>query len=231
MTIILLSNLSDIIISGDIDALKSFPERYGEAGIMYLNRRRLIDSDCNMAAKHGKLAMLQYLHNNGFNWSTTTPKIAASYGHLDCLKYLHEHGCPWDHQTCRGAVCYKQIECLRYAHKNGCSIQNCGLMEIPTSLACLQYLHENGCPWSYMTCQIYALRHKLECLAYAHEHGAPWDEDTFIPIRGFCKYGEKAIREKYNDVLQYMRDHGCPGSTLTDTELTKELTDANGVDL
>ena len=79
------------------------------------------------------------------------------------------------------------------------------LTEYSTSLACLQYLHENGCPWSYTTCRIYAIENNLECLVYAHEHGAPWSDNIFTSI---YKMGDK--RKNYTDVLQYMRDHGCP---------------------
>ena len=44
-----------------------------------------------MAARHGHLECLEYVHRNGCPWDPSTTRAAASYGHLDCLEYIFEY--------------------------------------------------------------------------------------------------------------------------------------------
>lgn len=221
-----ISAFTNALSMDNVEALQPWYNLYGDDGMQYIMNQNKSSQACNIAAQYGNLSMLQYLHQNGFSWSTDTPAHAASNGHLDCLKYLYENGCPWNTHTCRKAVNYKQVDCLRYAHENGCPFSS-DLTSIFTSLACLQYLYENGCEWDSNTCRTYALGQNIERLTYVHERGAPWDKELFILVRGFQKYGNVNSRHNYDAILQYMRDQGCPGSTMSDVELT----DLNGQDV
>jgi hypothetical protein len=45
---------------------------------------------CTTAARHGRLGVLEYLHERGFPWNLRTHCEAAENGQLEILKYLHE---------------------------------------------------------------------------------------------------------------------------------------------
>ena len=54
------------------------------------------EDGCRMAATHGHLAVLTYLHDHGCPWGPSTMCGAAQHGYLDIVKYLNVSGCPWD---------------------------------------------------------------------------------------------------------------------------------------
>ena len=74
-----------------------------------------INKLCDIAAKYGKLASLEYFHENGYTWNKDTCAIAAENGNLECLEYLHKNGCPWDSKTCHYAAKNGYLSCLKYA--------------------------------------------------------------------------------------------------------------------
>ena len=55
---------------------------------------------------------------NNCDRSTYTCSIAACHGHLPALKYLHENRCRWDSETCWSAAVHKHWDCLQYAVDN-----------------------------------------------------------------------------------------------------------------
>ena len=73
-----------------------------------------------MAAKHGHLACLEYMHDRGCSWDESTTAQAASGGHLHCLAYAHENGCPWDAYTSGLARRFAHMDCMQYAYERGC---------------------------------------------------------------------------------------------------------------
>jgi hypothetical protein len=156
---------------------------------------------CYWAAKGGNWRCLQYAHEHGFVWEATTCSIAADGGHLDCLQYAHEHGCPWNAGTCSYAAYSGHLDCLQYAHEHGCAwcSETCFEAAEGGHLDCLQYAHEHGCPWDGRTGSSAASGGHLDCLQYAHEHGCPWDAGT-------CSYAAKG---GHLDCLQYAHERGC----------------------
>jgi hypothetical protein len=103
---------------------------------------------CHLSAKYGKLDLLKYAHEQGYDWDENTSSNAVEHGHLDCLKYLHEQGCPWDEGTCSDTALNGHLDCLQYAH-------------------------EHGCPWDKWTCAYAARKGHLECLQYAIKYKCP----------------------------------------------------------
>ena len=75
---------------------------------------------CKLAAKHGRLEDLMYLHDEGCKWDEGTCADAAKNGHLDCLEYAHKNRCLWDEDTCDYAARNGHLDCLEYAIENGC---------------------------------------------------------------------------------------------------------------
>ena len=55
------------------------------------------------AADHGFLAVVEYLHGLGCEWSTGVCNVAAQRGALGILRFAHENGCPWSAETCKAA--------------------------------------------------------------------------------------------------------------------------------
>ena len=77
----------------------------------------------NFAAIIGSVRMLKWARENDMHWPQTSHDcawLAAYHGHLPALQWLHENGCPMDEQACLWAADQKQWDCLRYLVDNKC---------------------------------------------------------------------------------------------------------------
>ena len=174
---------------------------------------------CNAAAEHGHLQCLKYLHTEGCEWYEETCAAAAKGGQLTCLIYAHNQGCPWDRHTCSAAITANRLNCLKYALENGCSCN-----EMTAALAAeygrleyLRMLHKHHCPWNERVCERAAAGNHLSCLQYAHEQGCGWTKATAYA----------AARHKDSPVcLQYAALHGCPAADSMLIELRRRNTNA-----
>jgi hypothetical protein len=92
--------------------------------VMYLSKtHKWNESDTELmliAAYHGSLDIIKYLHESGCPKNYKACSAAASKGKLDHLKYMHENGFPWNYKTCSKAALYGKLDCLKFAHANGC---------------------------------------------------------------------------------------------------------------
>lgn len=74
--------------------------------------------------------------------------IAATHGQLECLKYLHSVGHPMIGMFC--AVNNGHFNCADYFHSNGCELEpfyfNHAIKK--ESLELLEWLHEKKCPYN-----------------------------------------------------------------------------------
>lgn len=130
-----------------------------------------------IAASEGQLAVLKYLHEQGFAWNSWTCAAAAEKGHLDCLKFAHENGCDWNSRTLQSAAVHGHLAYLAYAYEHGCRdwanttrYFTC-LVAANGHLQCLKYAHEHGCEWHDDVVN-YALRHRQwACMIYAMRNG------------------------------------------------------------
>jgi len=115
--------------------------------------RRFERYACEMAAKAGRLDILEYMRELGYAWNEWTCWKAARNGHLDILRYAHEHGCSWDKETCWAAARNGHSECLRYAMENGCDRHEhaCWIAVVSGHLDCLKCAYEHGCSWNSET--------------------------------------------------------------------------------
>ena len=63
---------------------------------------------CEMAAKNGHLAVLQWARAKGCPWGWRTCAMAARNGYLEVLQWARAHGCPWNDygvlETCEEAA-------------------------------------------------------------------------------------------------------------------------------
>jgi len=216
------------------------------------NRRPLF-----VALQCGDLEMVKYFVDNGESVTAKCAEVAAEHGHLHCLRYLHSCDCPWTGSTYSAAFGSNSLACFRFAHENGCSkaefrwhknideinidcfvyaylhdfkpIQESYFLHqalfhnkllslqqgheagLPIHgalrgavergyLECLRYLREHGCAWDERVCSVAAGKGFLDILRYAHHHGCPWDERT-------CMF---AAYYGHLPCLRYAHEHGCP---------------------
>ena len=96
--------------NGSVDILKFLNEEV---------KAKWSKQTCDMAAKSGNLAALQYVHSIGCSWTAQTCAEAATSS-LECLKYAHDNGCPWEGNTTSSAAGYNRLDCLTYAFDRGC---------------------------------------------------------------------------------------------------------------
>jgi len=109
---------------------------------------------CPYAARCGNRKVLEWLHNTGCPWDTTTACMAARFGHFSVLQWAREHHCPWDWATPANAACGGH-------------------------LAVLQWAQEQDCPWDSTTCIYATTTGQLEVLQWVRENdaaGAVWSE-------------------------------------------------------
>lgn len=187
---------------------------------------------CRKIAATGNVNTLIWARNKGYPWNARTCQEAANYGNLEVLEYLHENGCEWDEMTCMAAAGAGNLDCFKYARQNGClegqssmRAARKGQLEVLKYIrenaernrddsACLSaaqggqlkvlmYLHEtDGLYKSSLTCHIAAREGHLTTLKYVHENGCPLDDAVW----------NAAVKVNNEEVLEYLREMGCPGS-------------------
>lgn len=124
-----------------------------DKNVILLNKLKETTLLSEMAARFGRLDLIQYLQNEGFPWGSSTCRYAAQRGSLECLKYLHEHGCGWNDACCSFAARKGNLECLKYLHENGCAIDVSWTCRMAARAArkgdpgCLKYLRDIGIQW------------------------------------------------------------------------------------
>jgi hypothetical protein len=138
------------------------------------------ESLCEVAAKNGRLKILQWARENGCPWNEVTCCYAAAHGHLEFLQWARENGCPWDEWTCSNAALNGHLKVLKWARENGCTwdYKTCYSAARKGHLEILQWARQNGCPWNESTCSGAAMFGHLKVLQWARSNGCPWDELT-----------------------------------------------------
>jgi hypothetical protein len=161
---------------------------------------------CNVAARFGRLEVLQYLKEQGCHWSKETCTLAAVGGHLLLLQWMRTTTdrwgrCPWDEQTCVSAVFHGHLHILQWARANGCNFsKRTGLAAVfAGNLHILQWAIANGCDWDMNTCTEAAKQGHLHILQWARANGCDWNEWT-------CLY---AAQKGHLHILQWAIANGC----------------------
>ena len=103
------------------ELLKSFREKWGVP--IYVPPRSPQEFLLHFAAVIGSVRMLKWARENDMHWPRSSIHcawIAAYHGHLPALQWLHENGYPMVEEACRYAAQYNQWHCLRYLVDNKC---------------------------------------------------------------------------------------------------------------
>jgi hypothetical protein len=133
---------------------------------------------CSHTARKGHYECLAYLHQNGFELTSSCLSEAARNGHLDCLKYAHENGIKLDtyRRVLGDAILSGNKECIDYLLINDAPINELTYdCVIKTgNLECLQRLYEKEggavlTTWQREKLEIAASENgHLNCLEYVH---------------------------------------------------------------
>ena len=163
---------------------------------------------CKLAAEHGQLECLQWVHTNGYRWASEVCEAAAENGHLPCLKYAHENGCMWDNDILISALKHNNRDCFFYAYTNDCpdnhEVRSIDLAIGRGWIECLEYLVNCNRPLPDQSCIIAAIHGHLDCLIYAHTNGVSMTDYV-------C---DVAAMNGNISCLQYAHMNGC---TITET--------------
>mmetsp|Transcript_2875 Transcript_2875/g.9755 ORF Transcript_2875/g.9755 Transcript_2875/m.9755 type:complete len:296 (-) Transcript_2875:235-1122(-) len=180
-------------VDGDIACLRNLRDRSlgqqrfawdcnpgrGQRGFSWSTARtggRVSERDmCRLAARSGKLEVLQWARENGCPWDADTCAEAALGGHLELLKWARKNGCSWSESTCALAAFGGHLALLKWARDHMCpwSKETCSLAAIGGHLSVLQWAREKGCPWDAKTCSNAAWGGHLEVLKWARLKGCP----------------------------------------------------------
>ena len=169
-----------------------------------------------VAAEHGHLDALKWLHAHGCPIDESSCESAAGGGHLSVLQWCRANDCPWDESTCSSAAHGGHLSLLQWCRANGCSWDECTCLFAAENghLSVLQWCRANGCPWDEDTCSSAACRGHLSVLQWCRANGCPWNEFT-------CSRAASAGNLL---VLQWCRANDCPW----DDERTCKMAAANG---
>jgi hypothetical protein len=104
-----------------IEEMKRTAKDYPEVKLMPLLHRKPIQYHLAIAAGHGDLQLMTYLHEKrNMELRRTECMLAAAQGQLPCLQYAHEHGCNLKSEGYRSGfwwdvVCTCMHACMRSA--------------------------------------------------------------------------------------------------------------------
>lgn len=193
-------------LGGNLSFVKSFPKSsLVEAGSHL----------CTLAAAHGHLSILQYLHEepHACEWQDELFSAAASGGHLHILQYAYDGKCPMDlnnTESCERAAKGGHLPCLQWlrAHNFPWDSKTCSEAAAGAHWETLRWALENGCECDKETCAG-AARHSLQMLQWLREEkGCEWDSQTCASAAAAGKL----------EILQWAREKGCEWDSETSLE-------------
>jgi hypothetical protein len=183
-------------------------------------------SICPMAARYGKLEILQWCRARNFPWQEIhvrdpwfdtrfpegwqsyvwrdhTCEAAARNGHLNILIWARRNHCPWDERTCAAAALGGHLHVLTWAQENGCpwDALTCRAAAFAGNLELLQYAVQHHCECDWTTCECASKYGHFQLLRWASTHGCPWQKHN--TCRHAAVHGNLAM-------MEYALANNCP---------------------
>jgi len=161
------------------------------------------ESLCNIAARSGRINVLEWARAQGMPWNESTCIEAAAEGELETLKYLRRGGCPWNEESCSWAAFHGDVRILQWlrSQEPPCPWDegSCQAAAAGGNLECLQWMRREGCPWDACVCYAAAEEGHLDLLKWSKSHGVPWQPDRVAEI---------ASINNQDAVLDWLRSQG-----------------------
>lgn len=106
-------------------------------------------------------------------------------GRLDVLVFLLQNGFEWTNEITATAAAYGRLDIIQYAHNNGLEIFECGCEDAARfgHLSILQFLHEKNYKFSKQMCDSAASAGRLDIVQFLVERNCPWDMQTVNDAR------------------------------------------------
>jgi len=132
----------------------------------------------NAAVSQGNLEMVKYCGANKCPMREYACALAAAHGQLECLKYLHEEvKAPWDSSTAAWAATNGHLHILEYLVEREYDKFNAWACENAAEnghLDCLKFLHETAkAPWDRWAAPAAHGNNHTECLQYLLDNDCP----------------------------------------------------------
>lgn len=136
---------------------------------------------CPIAARDGRLDVLEWAHQERYPWGKKTCAAAARKGRLSILKWLRcqDPPCPWDEDTCESAVQGAHLEILQWLRGQDppCpwNKSTCSTAAYNGNFIILKWLRcqDPPCPWGLSTCSGAAWSGSLDILRWARGQDPP----------------------------------------------------------
>ena len=219
----------DAIHHGHLDVVKYLHEERGlpfasiqQATQLWYVRNRIGQGGallCEEAAKGGHLHIIEYLHNNGCEWSVQTSQAAVSTSCdptriLAILRYLHANQCPFNEFVLEKAIELNNLDIIKFL------VEVVGLewskdifneaARLPTTDV-IKYIHQCVSPKV-------PLSSSLVSSSVILDPGSKQPPSTVVPFTELAWIADETTTSSaccYNSVecLRYLHQHGCPIDT------------------
>lgn len=163
---------------------------------------------CEEAAAGGDVQTLQYLESKGglLNWGTCAS--AGRFGQLGVLKWLRARKCPWNHYVTNYAAQNGHFELIKWAYENGCPIGD-GFCAYASEGGYLPIILWGMQRTEYIdekeVCSAAAKGGHLHILTWARQAGLSWDARVMW----------KAAQNNHLHIIQYACAEGCDWNAYT----------------
>lgn len=162
---------------------------------------------CGLAARHGRLETLQWLHKQqGVALEPSVCNLAALGGHLNVLQWTTSVGCKGDCDVFMRAVQGGSMEVATYVKTQGGSVDDRAyrfIMKRP-GLDWVKTLHKWRVPMTEKTCALAARHGRLDILKYLRSKGCAWSVKTF----------QHAVIGGHMHVMEWLWINRCPYSII-----------------
>jgi hypothetical protein len=168
------------------------------------------------AAYGNTLAVMQFLHAEGWPWHQQVAKTVAARGDLEMLRWIREHGCPWvAYETYDAAAGSGNIPMVKWIKEQ---VPDVYISEDALSAAASNghtdmcaYLHSENCPHDEWACDGAAYGGHIDTLRWLREHDYPMPEQRVI--------ADAAAKSGSVEVMQHLQAEGLMSTAAQLTQM------------
>lgn len=189
---------------------------------------------CDHAVRCGNVESLLWLDNHGHEhfeeWAIMRNAIGSES--LEMIQYCFNEGYRFDNYGITTAITdTENVEVYRLLHNLGFDFRRRRMvdwvLDITKSFEIIEFLRSIAVPWDRYIMGRIAKHGSVEMMKYAHRDGCPWRGDEYkilmkqVYIDRFSD-GEKHVKFKRFDKLEYLVGNGCAFDYEQSCDLTKQ---------
>ncbi len=189
-------------------------------------------------AENGNVEIMNWLMENSCIIDDLVCEFAANYGHLNMLKLLKKNNCYWDSDACLSAATHGYLDCFQWLVENGCPLNFSYTYSESArfnQIHIIKWMQSKGYVWDKETCIGAIQGRNFELLKWLVKEGCDLDSSVYFALKDniptwpledwdffFDSVEEKEnwklscdahnidINNKYTELLQWLKDNGCP---------------------